>query len=57
MTAPRVSYLLHLTRLGPAVVRAILTGAIDEQVTIKDLHKAADHLDWSLQTAALNING
>lgn len=55
MTAPRVSYLLHLTRLGPTVVRAVLTGTIDEQVTIKDLHKAADHLDWSLQAAALNI--
>lgn len=56
LTAPRVSYLLHLTRLGPAVVRAVLTGTIDEQVTIKDLHKAADHLDWSLQAAALNFN-
>lgn len=51
----RVSHLLHLTRLSPTIIRAILTGAVGARITLRDLHAAADHLDWSLQAAALML--
>jgi hypothetical protein len=49
----RVSYLLQLTCLCPSIIRAILTGEIDASAGLRDLHAAADHLDWSLQSAPL----
>ncbi|MCC7409721.1 MAG: recombinase family protein [Phycisphaeraceae bacterium] len=56
VTPRRVAYLLHLTRLGPKVVRAILTGQLGPSITLKDLHAAANHLDWSVQAAALMLD-
>jgi hypothetical protein len=33
-----------------------LTGAVGARITLRDLHAAAaDHLDWSLQAAALML--
>ena len=56
LSSARVHYLLHLTRLGPAVIRAVLTGHIGPATSLKDLHAAADHLDWSLQASGLLIS-
>jgi len=45
--------LLDLTKLGPGTLKAILTGTLPPTVTLKDLHHASKHLDWSIQAAAL----
>jgi len=55
LSSARGHYLLHLTRLGPEVIRAVLTGHIGPSTSLKDLHAAAAHLDWSLQAAMLLI--
>jgi hypothetical protein len=52
----RVWYLLHLTRLGPSIIAAALTGRLGPSVSLRDLHAAADHLDWSLQAATLMLD-
>ena len=53
----RVRYLLYLTRLSPAILRAALTGSLSERIQLNDLQAAAEHLDWSLQASALNVVG
>lgn len=55
VTPGRVSHLLHLTRLSPTIIRAILTGTLGSSISLRDLHVAADHVDWSLQAAALML--
>lgn len=47
--------LLPLARLGPAVLRAVLTGAIAPSTTLNDLIAAAEHLDWDKQARHLGI--
>lgn len=49
----RVKYLLPLTHLGPAALRAVLTGRLGQAVALKDLVAAAEHLDWSRQAQLL----
>lgn len=52
----RVSHLLHLTRLSPTIVRDILTGTLASSISLRDLHAAADHPDWSLQATVLMLD-
>ena len=55
MTEGRVRHLLDLTRLSPAVLKAVLTGTLAPSVTLLDLMRASGTLDWSLQEAQLRI--
>lgn len=47
--------LLDLTTLSPSILKAVLTGTLPATVTLQDLRNAAEHLDWSLQEAALKV--
>ena len=47
--------LLDITALSPRILNAALTGTLPPTVTLKDLREAAEHLDWSLQEAALRV--
>lgn len=51
----RVRALLVLTQLAPRVVRAALTGALSETVTLEDLEKVAQHLDWAVQQQIVGL--
>lgn len=51
----RAHHLLHLTRLSPDVIRAVLTGTIGREIALTDLHAAADHLDWAAQAKHLRL--
>lgn len=53
ITATRVRSILTLTQLSPAILRSVLTGAIGSSVTLADLLRAAQHLDWSRQAQAI----
>jgi hypothetical protein len=55
LSASRVKALLSLTRLGPAVLKAALTGTLPPRTSIKRLLAAARHLDWSRQQALLGL--
>lgn len=48
-----ITYLLPLTQLGPAVLRAALEGTLPPRTTVKRLVRVARHLDWDHQTRAL----
>ena len=52
----RVRALLVLTQLAPRVVRAALTGALPETVTLEDLERVAEHLDWDVQQRTLGLS-
>jgi len=52
----RVAHLLALTRLSPTIVRAILKGQLGTSISLQDLRRAAEHIDWSLQAASLMLN-
>ncbi len=52
----RVHHLLRLTQLGPAALRAILTGSVAPSVTLKDILLTADRLDWSRQSEFLRLS-
>ena len=47
--------LLDLTSLSPSILKAVLTGTLPGTVTLQDLRDAAEHLDWSIQEAALKV--
>ncbi|MBX3392737.1 MAG: recombinase family protein [Phycisphaeraceae bacterium] len=49
LTATRVHAVLTLTQLSPVILRSILTGTLGATVTLADLLRAAQHLDWSRQ--------
>lgn len=51
----RAHYLLRLTQLGPAALRAILTGALPPHLKLQDLVTAAALLDWAKQDAFLGL--
>ena len=51
----RVHALLTLAHLGPAVIRAVLTGRHPATMTLADLIAAARHLDWQRQVQMLRI--
>ena len=53
LTATRVHSILTLTQLSPAILRAVLTGTLGSSVTLADLLRAAQHLDWSRQAHAI----
>lgn len=53
----RVRALLVLTQLAPVVVKAALTGALSETVTLENLEKAAQHLDRDVQQRILGLSG
>jgi len=53
LTATRVHSILTLTHLSPSVLRSVLTGALGSSVTLADLLRAAQHLDWSRQAQAI----
>ena len=52
----RVRALLVLTQLAPAIVKAALTGALAETITLEDLECAALQLDWDAQRRSLGMN-
>ena len=49
----RVHLILVLTHLSPAILRSVLTGTLGSSVTLADLLRAAQHLDWSRQAQAI----
>ncbi|MBX3315744.1 MAG: recombinase family protein [Phycisphaeraceae bacterium] len=51
----RAHHLLHLTRLSPDVIRAVLTGTIGRGIALTDLHAAADHIEWAAQHRHLRL--
>ncbi|MBX3315722.1 MAG: hypothetical protein KF902_02535 [Phycisphaeraceae bacterium] len=51
----RAHHLLHLTRLSPDVIRAVLTGTIGRRIALTDLHAAADHIEWTTQHKHLRL--
>jgi DNA invertase Pin-like site-specific DNA recombinase len=53
LTATRVHSILTLTHLSPSILRSVLTGALGSTVTLADLLRAAQHLDWSRQAQAV----
>jgi site-specific DNA recombinase len=53
ITAPRVHSILTLTQLSPTILRSVLTGTLGASISLADLLRAAQHLDWSLQTKAI----
>lgn len=53
LTATRVHSILTLTQLSPPILRSILTGELGATVTLTDLLRAAQHLDWSRQAQAI----
>ncbi|MGE3109553.1 MAG: recombinase family protein [Phycisphaerales bacterium] len=53
LTATRVHSILTLTHLSPSILRSVLTGALESSVTLADLLRAAQHLDWSRQAQAI----
>jgi len=56
VTPRRVAHLLALTRLSPTIVRSILTGQLGTSISLQDLRRAAEHIDWSLQAASLMLD-
>lgn len=54
LTATRVHSILTLTHLSPSILRSILTGALGSTVTLADLLRAAQQLDWSRQAQAIS---
>ncbi len=48
-----ITYLLPLTQLGPATLRASLEGTLPPRTTVKRLVRVARHLDWDHQVRAL----
>jgi site-specific DNA recombinase len=48
-----VTYLLPLTQLGPALLRAALEGTLPPRTTAKHLVAVGRHLDWAAQPSAL----
>ncbi|MDX9912936.1 MAG: recombinase family protein [Phycisphaerales bacterium] len=55
ITAGRVHAMLSLTRLGPSVLRAALTGNLPPSTSLADLLRAAKDLDWEVQQRALGL--
>jgi site-specific DNA recombinase len=53
VSAGRVHSILTLTQLSPTILRSVLTGALGASVTLADLLRAAQQLDWSRQAQAL----
>ncbi|NUQ66916.1 MAG: recombinase family protein [Phycisphaerales bacterium] len=53
VTAGRVHSILTLTQLSPTILRSVLTGSLGSSVTLLDLLRAAQRLDWSRQAQAL----
>jgi hypothetical protein len=51
-----LKYVLPLTQLGPAILRAALEGTLPPRMTVKRLRAVASHLDWQRQAAALRAN-
>jgi site-specific DNA recombinase len=51
-----LKYVLPLTQLGPAILRAALEGTLPPRMTVKRLRTVASHLDWQRQAAALRAN-
>lgn len=54
ITAGRVHSMLTLTQLSPAILRSVLTGALGGSVTLGDLLRASQQLDWSRQAQILS---
>ncbi|MBS0189660.1 MAG: recombinase family protein [Planctomycetes bacterium] len=55
LSASRVHNLLHLTRLSPAALKAILTGAVRQTLQLSDVSGIAEQLDWRRQAQMLEI--
>lgn len=53
VSAGRVHSILPLAQLSPTILRSVLTGSLGSSVTLLDLLRAAQHLDWSRQAQAL----
>ena len=51
----RVRALVVLTQLSPTIINAALGGALPETLTLEDLVRAAQYLDWSAQQRALGL--
>ncbi|MEM1424011.1 MAG: recombinase family protein, partial [Planctomycetota bacterium] len=51
----RIMRLLPLTQLGPESLGHALRGTLPPSVTLEDLLRAADDLDWSRQTQSLGV--
>ena len=47
---------LRLINLGPDLLKMALTGHLPPRITLIDLLKAADHLDWQAQLDYLNLD-
>ncbi|MEM6260819.1 MAG: recombinase family protein, partial [Planctomycetota bacterium] len=55
ITAPYVHKMLRLTLLGPTVLEASLSGSLSPRVSLDDLLRAAQHLDWVSQARQLGL--
>lgn len=55
MSRSRVRKLLPLTQLSPDVLRHALTGTLPSTVTLDDLIKASNQLDWTKQATELGL--
>ncbi len=53
ITAPRVHSILTLTQLSPTILRSVLTGTLGTSISLADLLRAAQRLDWSHQANAI----
>ncbi|MEQ9461305.1 MAG: hypothetical protein RIG82_10170 [Phycisphaeraceae bacterium] len=51
----RLQKLLPLTYLSPRVLKAILTGTLSPRITLEDLLRVAEDLDWNRQHQALDL--
>ena len=51
----KILRLLPLTQLGPEPLKHALRGTLAPSITLEDLLRAADELDWSRQARALGI--
>ncbi|MEM9111449.1 MAG: recombinase family protein [Planctomycetota bacterium] len=47
---------LRLINLGPDLLKLALSGHLPPRITLNDLLKAADHLDWQAQFEYLNLD-
>jgi hypothetical protein len=53
ITAPRVHSILTLTQLSPTILQSILTGTLGASISLADLLRAAQHLEWSRQAKSI----
>ena len=52
----RILKLLPLVYLGPEILRNVLTGTLAPSITLEDLLRAAQDLDWTRQAQSLGLD-